>query len=196
MKYLSGYMFGSPCRAVALVIMISLMGSSCIKSEYAKLVEQELAKGYRMDSVILGIHLGMSRKEFYSYCWAMNKQHIFTNSGTKVLYKFYDGDDTVVMKFYPDFLNDSIYQVQATYQYQGWMPWVLHRQPDSLQVRLRKKFEKLSGLGFIKVERGGLYKDFAFVKVDGNRRIVMFRESEMELKTVFTDLRSEKRIKK
>jgi hypothetical protein len=34
------------------------------------------------DSLFLGIYFGMDRKEFYNYCWEMNKQKKFTHGPT------------------------------------------------------------------------------------------------------------------
>ena len=38
--------------------------------------------------------------------------------------------------------------------------------------------------------------DLAYVKVNGNRRIVVFKEGEMDVRAVFTDLIKENEIKK
>ncbi len=180
---------------VFVSILLGFVIVGCFKSEYTRMVERELSRGVRKDSLFLGLHFRMSQKDFFSHCLNLNRQHTVTNSSTKVIYKFYDGVDTIDMIFYPDFHNDSIYQMPVTYTYEGWNPWTAHKQPDSLQLRLKKMFEKSYGSGFIKVNREGLYKDFAFVKVDGNKRITIFRESEKDVKVVFTDLLVENKIK-
>jgi hypothetical protein len=186
-------------RALHIKVFVSILAGfvliSCFKSEYSRMAERELARGVRSDSLFLGLHFRMSKKDFYSRCMEMNRKHLVTNFNSKVMYKFFDGVDTIDMVFYPEFHNDSIYQMPVTYTYEGWSPWNKHRQPDSLQFRLRKLFEKSYSSNFIKVNREGLYKDFAYVTVEGNKRVTIFRENEKDVKAIFTDLLVENKLK-
>ena len=66
--------------------------ASCSSSgmdQYNKLVKKELAKGTRVDSLFLGINFGMTSKNFYGYCWELNKKGIISDgtNNTMVLYK-------------------------------------------------------------------------------------------------------------
>jgi len=177
--------------------MISLGLSGCWKSEYTKMVEQELATGSRNDSLFLGLHFGMTKKEFFNHCAALNKKKLTTmGRNANVLYKIENPVGSISMNFYPDFHNDSIYQIPVIFTYDNWTPWIRNTQPDSLQERIKRLFEQWYGEGFISVEKDRKKNEAAFVKVDGNRQIIIFCEGEMDVKAVFTDLLVQDKIKK
>lgn len=162
---------------------------SCNKSEYQQMVERELAKGERQDSLFLGLHFGMKRQDFFKRCMALNSQHI-TLMGLKSnmpMRKFEDSVGLIYMHFYPEFNNDKIYEMQAFFTYKDWSPFVPNTHPDSLLLRTKRRLETWYGKGFIRVERPER-NDFAYVKVDGNRQIVMFVSGETDVKVLFTDL--------
>ena len=63
---------------IILVIYLVLSAASCSdSSKYRSLVERELAKEVRNDSLLQGIKFGMSRREFFSHCWELNKKGLF-----------------------------------------------------------------------------------------------------------------------
>ena len=78
----------------------------------------------------------------------------------------------------------------------GWMPWNKKLGSDSLLtdvLRLYKKWYK-AGNSFITIpdeKKGNIY-----VKVDGNRRIIIGRYDDVEVKADYTDLLVEQQMKK
>jgi hypothetical protein len=173
---------------IVLVLPFFFLGG-CWKSEYEKLVEKEISSGVRHDSLFLGLYLGMPRKAFFDRCTQLNKKHLTTVGfkGSQVLYKLVDKRDSIYVHFFPVFKNDSIYKMPVTFTYKDWSPFLRSRQPDSLQLRVKKIMEKWYGQGFIKVERQE-FKDYAFIKVDGNRQIVLFCDGEMDVKALYSNL--------
>lgn len=165
------------------------------KSDYHEMVDKELAKGIREDSLFLGIQLGMTQKEFFSHCWELNQQKLIHESSGNftVEYKMEELNHPARMNFYPAFHDDKIYQMPVTISYDAWAPWNKHLFGDSLQLDVLKFFEKKYGEGFIKIEHPE--KGAAYVKVDGNRRISIFKENDMSVKVLYTDLLVEKEIK-
>lgn len=167
----------------------------CVKSDYTLLVERELSKGIRNDSLFLGLHFGMTRQQFYDQCMNLNRQHL-TTVGFKnynVLYKLSDSAGSIAMHFYPHFDNERIYKMPTIFSYENWTPFDKNTHPDSLQVRIKKMLEQWYGTGFIWVDNDE-YGRSVFVKVDGNRQIVLFCEGEMDVKAVFTDLSVENKL--
>ena len=168
-------------------------------SEYSRLVKNELAKGKRVDSLFMGIYLGMNSKAFYSHCWDLNKKGLFTNgsNNTSVLYKINKGlKHSVSMNFYPDFYEDKIFVMRTSFEYDGWAPWNKSLYADSLLPDILQLYKKWypSGNDFIKIkdqDRGVIY-----VKVDGNRRIIMGSFDDKLVKVDYTDLLIEQKIKK
>jgi hypothetical protein len=177
---------------IFFLVICSVLFANCKKSEYEKLVESELSKGVRFDSLFLGLYFGMPRQAFFDRCMELNRQHLTTVGvkGSRVLYILTDPKDTtdsIYVHFYPEFVNDSISKMPVIFTYKNWSPWLRSKQPDSLQLRMKRKLEEWYGGSFIKVERPE-FKDFAFVKVDGNRQIVLFQDGEMDVKAVFSNL--------
>jgi hypothetical protein len=172
------------------VLLISLTGC---KTDYEKLVDRELKKGIRKDSIFLGINLRMSSKDFYAHCWELNKQKIIRQGSTNVsvLWDVTDLKDTADMNFYPTFYNDSIYEMPAFIQYKGWAPWNKHLSNDSLLLDVVNMLKKWYGGDFIRID----FPDVGtvYVKVDGNRRIMVSKFEEAKVKIIYTDLLAEKR---
>jgi hypothetical protein len=177
----------------ALALIISCNNDM---QEYESLMQKEINSGHRADSLFFGIYLGMPAKEFYMHCWELNKQGIFTdgNNNTAVLYKLHNNElkYNATMNFYPEFRNNNIYKMWATFQYDGWAPWNKHMYSDSLLQDVLKLYKSWysGGNPFIEMhdkERGTIY-----IKVDGNRRIIIGRYSDMIVKVDYTDLLVEK----
>jgi len=68
---------------ILVLVLISISIQSC-KTEYEQLVTSELKTGVVHDSLIFDLKIGQTKKEFYKYCWDMNKsQQITAGSGNK-----------------------------------------------------------------------------------------------------------------
>ncbi|MEM8565951.1 MAG: hypothetical protein AAGF85_05780 [Bacteroidota bacterium] len=178
-----------------VVCMVPLAFACSPKSEYHRKVAAELASGKTVDSLFLGTHFGMTSKEFYAHCWDMNQKGIIGQGlqNTTALYKLKEGfRGNVSMDFYPNFYEDRIYEMPVNLVYDAWSPWNKALHADSLQVEVLQMFEKWYGQGFLKVisqDRGT-----AYVKVDGNRRITIYTEDEMNVRVMFKDLRISKQL--
>ena len=175
-------------------LLLLILATAC-HSEYHQRVEEELAKGIRQDSLFLGITFGMSPKEFYAHCWDLNKQGLI-HEGTQnmtVMYEVKDLKEPATMNFYPDFYENKIYEMPVTYAYKAWAPWNKELFADSLQQDVLKLYQKQYGNDFIAVEHPE--KGVAYVRVDGNRRISIFKENDTQVKVLFTDLLAERKKK-
>ncbi len=177
-----------------IIVCLSLAAFSC-QSEYHQKVEQELARGMSYDSLFLGIKFGMTSKEFFSHCWELNKQGLIKEgpTNTTVEYTVDKLNHPAKMYFYPDFYQDSIYEMPVTYMYEGWAPWNKELTADSLQLDVLRMFRKEYGDGFMEIahpERGT-----AYVRVDGNRRISIYTNpDDTQVKVTYTDLLTEKKL--
>jgi len=181
-------------RFLIFIIILIIFGCTP-RQKYDLMIRNGIASGERFDSLFLGLSLGMTAEDFYKKCWEMNKQGLIRqgNSNTTVLYKMDDFGDEVEMNFYPHFKDDKIYEMPTQYNYTGWSPWTKHMFADSLQLKLLKKYEEWYGKGFIKVEHG--FYGAAYIKVDGNRRITIYKKDDQFVGVIFTDLLVEKALK-
>ncbi|MDB5249820.1 MAG: hypothetical protein JWQ40_4214 [Segetibacter sp.] len=178
-----------------LVLFVFVLAScSRIKDEdqYTQLVKSELATGKRYDSIFFGIYLGMTAKEFFTHCWKMNKQGLFTDgrSNTAVLYKLNKNElkYPASMTFYPQLEQNKISKMQATFQYDGWAPWNKHMFADTLITDLLQLYKRWYSNGNSFIKMPGREKSISYVKVDGNRRITISKKSDMEVEVDYTDL--------
>lgn len=164
---------------ISLAILGSFLGS-CTQSDYTKLVKSELAKGIRQDSLLLGINFGDTRNDFYVKCLYLNKQQLVREGpgNTSVQYLFSDSlvhkePTKIKLLFMPKYDRDEkIVEMEMELSYEGWAPWNRELQSDSLQVKTMQLLrEWYKGNEFVTAKI--MDKDIP-VKVDGNRRILVF----------------------
>ena len=173
---------------IALIVGVSIMFINC-KNEYHQLVEQELEKNIRKDTLFLGLQFGMSAREFFAYCWELNKAGLVSEgfSNMSVLYKLARFEKRYDINFYPNFLNDKIVSLPVDYAYEITAPWNPKYSVDSLFIEVVAMQKELYGNDFLTIsdpKRGE-----ALVRVDGNRRISIFKNIDKNNVTVlFRDL--------
>jgi len=177
---------------LVVLCLISVFSCNSDDRKYENVVASELSRGVRRDSLFQGIKLGMTSKEFYIHCWEMNKKGLFTDgkSNTAVLYRLNNHElkHPASLNFYPTFTNNRITQLWATFEYDGWAPWNKHLWSDSLMADVLALYKKWYNTGnpFLTItdkKRGTIY-----VKVDGNRRIIIGRYNDIQVKVDYTDM--------
>lgn len=179
----------SVVKFIALFIFIFGIVFSGCKSKYHRILERELASGVRHDSLFLGLTLGMDRKTFYALCWDLNKSGKMTQgpNNLSARYSLFQGlKAPAYLDFYPTFNNDTICEMPTIFTYKDWSPWNKSMSPDSLLVDVRQLLEKWYGAEFFEIkseERGNMW-----VKIDGNRRIKLFKTEPKEVQMVITDM--------
>ncbi len=174
-----------------LVVMVAVLSMGCTKSEYDKLVSKELAKNVRYDSLFLGVHFGMPRKDFFTHCWELNKTGVIRQGpgNLSVQYEL----DSITMKnktymwFYPEFNEDKISKMPVEFSYQNWAPWNQELSSDTLLLEVKRLFEKWYGGQFIEVKNEDVTQAL-WVKVDGNRRIRLFKKNISTVRADFVNL--------
>ena len=189
----SNYIF----LAICVIAFLSLANCS-EKAKYKRMVKAGIESGERHDTLFLGLWLGMSSEEFYKKCWDLNKEGLVKQGegNTSVLYKMKDElKTTVKVNFYPEFYNDKIYQMPVTFQYEGWSPWNKEFSGDTLHRDLLSVFERWYGKGFMEVEKD--MKGKAYVKIDGNRRISLYKGMNADgiVWALYTDMSVEEEAK-
>ena len=180
------------------VIVIVTVSACSKKQQYKRLVERELASGVRHDTLFLNLQLGMTSENFYKTCWDLNKAGLIRqgSGNTTVAYEMKEELNFVTnVNFYPSFYEDKIYEMPVQFKYKAWAPWNKQMQSDSLQLDVLSLFEEWYGIGFFEVAPDAQKK--AFVKVDGNRRISIYKDhvEEGTVWAVFTDLSKDEEVK-
>jgi len=184
-------LLGSATAAVLFTLAACSDGSA-----YLLMEKRELARGVRYDSLFLGLAFGMERQAFFDHCRQLNAEGVVKEGpgGATVEYKLNDWPYPGRMNFYPDFDDDNrIYKMPVSFHYDAWAPWNKAQWSDSLLPVVVDMLEQWYGAGFIKIEPEDLEnKSPVYAKVDGNRRIAVFREDDTKVKAIFTDLTSPK----
>lgn len=174
-------------RRIGLFIAIIIFISSC-SSEYERLVEREMSSGMRYDSLFLGLRFGMERQLFFDLMLDLNRDKKIWQGklASSITYPVsdlkYEGD----MLFFPTFHDERIYEMNCIFSYKSWAPWNKRYSADSLRYDVLNVMKKWYGDEFIKMEADN--GNFAHIKVDGNRRIMIIKQEERNVKVVFTDL--------
>lgn len=178
-------------RIVFFCLVLAVVFAGCRESKYEQLVKTELARNVRYDSLFLGLSFNMPRKSFFEHCWNLNKQKVVTN-GPGPLSVQHELDSSFLaypsyMRFYPEFAEEKICKMPVDFTYVFWAPWNPDMSADSLELRVKDLFEKWYGDEFLLVEN----KDRnarVWVKVDGNRRIRIYKMNISTVRADFVDL--------
>ncbi|HOW08813.1 MAG TPA: hypothetical protein PLX08_03320 [Bacteroidales bacterium] len=183
-------MKNSLIRIFLIALSAGLIVVSCTpRSRYERKLKHELSSGVRQDSLFMGMYLGMPEKEFYVHCWNLNHKGLIKQGPSNTTVEYIMKDELkypASMNFYPSFTDGKISEMPVKFQYTGWAPWNKSLSSDSLQIDVLKWFEKKYGDRFLKINHPE--KGSAYVKITGNRRITIFRENEMTVWAVFTDM--------
>lgn len=96
-----------------------------------------------LDSVHMGVKLGMTRQEFFDHCWLLNKSGQDITQGhhnTSVLHLDSTNFKYVVeINFYPEFGEDGIaYKLPVRFEYRPWAPWNKEAHSDQLLPEVMK----------------------------------------------------------
>ena len=163
-KYDRGFLFG------LLLALISL--SSCSeKVSFEQYVENELAKGVRHDSLIYGIHFGMTTEEFLLYCADMNRKKLFmpNPSGSAVRLELKEGfGASVQFDFFPVLqTSDSIAIVAATMGYRDFSYYNKSLSMENLTLEAKNFFENgYGGNKFFAIPHENKLLKHMYVKID------------------------------
>lgn len=175
--------------------LIILSGTGC-KSEYQQMKEREMANGIRHDSLFLGIYLGMPSQDFYDHCFVLNRNKIIGEgpNNTTAQFRIEEFKSPARMLFFPEFYQDKIFEMPMTFRYFDWALWNESTSSDSLLPEVKKLMEKWYGTGFITVKSPS--GENAFVKIEGNRRVLIRKYDNGNVLVRITDLSVEEAARK
>lgn len=174
--------------------IVLLIFSLCIfccssKTKYQTLVEQELASGIRQDTFLLGFHFGMPEMKFYSECWDYNQKGLIKEGlgDRTVYYKLPGLKHKGYFDFFPIFKNGKIQSFKGFTAYDAWAPWNKHLWSEHL-IEDTKELLELSYPGNEFFATNSPVEGKAYVKIDGNRRIVLYYKEESRVEVLVSDL--------
>ncbi len=182
-------------KQLCLLLFLGLMFFSC-ESEYSRTVKRELKSGVIHEDLIFGMKIGQTRQNFYDKCWLLNKQKLVNQGpGNKfarhvmLIDSTQENSDKVEMLFYGIFDEDKImHGMHMKMSFIKWSPWNEEYHSDKLIEALKKKYlRKYPGNDFLTIDIKDDIK--AFAKVDGNRQILIYPNSDKDVTVKIQDLR-------
>lgn len=175
-------------------ILIFSILLSC-ESKYSSLVKKEMASGEKYNSLVFDMKFGDTRQQFFETCMKLNKKGLVIQGPNNdyVEYKLpsnsKNSGEAVTMLFYGAFDERNVMiGMDMIFNYNGWSPWNKSLTSENLAPSIRDTLENwYPGNKFIELKLPQTKKK-AFVKVDGNRQIVMYPENSKDLVVKFQDL--------
>lgn len=101
------------------------------------------------DSLFMGYAFDMTRDRFFEYSWDLNRQgRIVNGGGAEIVADTLLNGIRARMSFYPEFVDDRMYEMPVTLSYSGWSPWNRSLWSDSLLHDLRDQLTEFDGIRF------------------------------------------------
>ncbi|WP_147303502.1 hypothetical protein [Rhodohalobacter sp. SW132] len=174
---------------VFITIIFSLIACDQ-RSDYERLIQDGQRSDVRHDSLFLGYELGMEQQQFLDHSWQLNQEGLITG-GTQIEYRLTDLSYDARMVFYPHFENGKIYKMPIEISYNSWAIWNRELYSEHMINDLLEYYENIYGTGFRQVDHPVLNRQ-VWMKVDGNRKIVIYPKDDMITRVEFTDLSVQK----
>ena len=175
-------------------VLIALMFSCQNISEYEIIVKEEMASGIYIDSVQFGLELGDTKKTFFAKAWELNADGKVTHGPNNefIAYEIKNMPEgkRINHLFYGIFNdNDIMTGLDMRFYFLGWAPWNKQLQSDKLlPVAINKLMEWYPGNNFVLIENEN-FPNETFVKIDGNRQILIHIIDEKNVRAQLLDLR-------
>jgi hypothetical protein len=177
------------------LILGGLLSGCSPRAKYDRRLKQELATGVRYDSLFMGIYLGMTDKDFFTHCWGLNRKGLIKQGANNTTVEYIMKNELkypASMNFYPTFIKGKIYEMPVKFKYNGWAPWNKNLSSDSLQLDILNWYKKLYGRNFMEVKHP--QRGLAYVLITGNRRLTIFKEDDLHVWAIFTDMLVDKEL--
>ena len=169
-----------------------------VESEYSKLLKKELKSGKSFNDLVLGLKIGQTKDDFYKICSDLNKKKLIT-SGARSLYPEYilypkdsvENGKKIRMSFMGIFDDDRIMKgMDIRFNYYSWIAWREEYNSDNLINEIKDTLQLwYPGNNFIEIDlKLDSKNNFAYVKIDGNRQITMYKIDGRDVAVIIEDL--------
>ncbi len=184
-------------KGIVIVFLVIVLTSCNDSGKYHKLVEQELASNIRNDTLLQDIRFGMNKREFFAHCWELNKKGVFKegSGNATVFYEMEKNDKKFHVNFYPNFSEGKIIELPVEYTYPAFAPWNPKYSLDLLQKEIVDFYVEKYGPDYLEIKSKKADNGVAYVWIDGNRRISIYKNiSRNSVTALYFDLSSKKAL--
>jgi len=175
--------------SVLILLSCVLFASSCKQEiDYRTLVEQGLAKEVRHDKIVLDIGFGMGSKEFYDYCWKLNKEGK-AGQGPKnrsVQVEIEEFSNPSYMLFYPNFIDEKIAEMPILFAAHKWSPWNKEVFSSKIIYEVRDLVESWYDTDMHLMYDTNEFPGYLGIK--GNKRIAITIQDDQFVKVLVSDM--------
>lgn len=188
--------FNSKTKKIFLVFLIftNCCISCNLNSPYANLIKSELRSGKQVNDLIMGFEFGMSKDLYFDRCAELNKLKEITSGGRnfspeKILIPNNSDGKKIKMSFFGTFDDKRILNgLDVRFNFLGWSSWNKEYQSSVLLEQIKDSLLSwFHGNNFLAVEIEGINKE-TYVKVDGNRRIILYTVDTKDVALKIDDL--------
>ena len=182
-------------------VLISLLHFSLTilgcKSEYEKMVDRELKKNVKEDSLFFNYRLGESKDSYHEKSWDLNHNKIVVQgrSYTFMKYVFQDPktpekQNDFAMEYTGGFNKErKLNNMKVIFSHVLWVPWHEDYHASQLLPRVLDSIERwYGGNEFVKYELKNDTIPSIYVKVDGDRRFRAYVENTQDIIVKIDDL--------
>lgn len=184
-------------KSIVLIFLVTILVGCNDSSKYHKLVEQELATNIKEDTLLQNIRFGMNKREFFAHCWELHKKGVFKEgvSNNTVFYEIEKNGKKYKVNFYPNFLEGKIIELPVEYTYAAFAPWNPKYSIDLLQKEIVDYYIEQYGTDYLEIKSKKPENGKAYVWIDGNRRISVYKNvSRNSVIALYFDLSSKKTL--
>ncbi|MBL6669181.1 MAG: hypothetical protein CNC91_00745 [Flavobacteriales bacterium MED-G22] len=182
-------------------VLISLLHFSLTilgcKSEYEKMVDRELKKNVKEDSLFFNYRLGESKDSYHEKSWDLNHNKIVVQgrSYTFMKYVFQDPktpekQNDFAMEYTGGFNKErKLNNMKVIFSHVLWVPWNEDYHASQLLPRVLDSIQRwYGGNEFVKYELKNDTIPSIYVKVDGDRRFRAYVENTQDIIVKIDDL--------
>lgn len=182
-------------------VLISLLHFSLTilgcKSEYEKMVDRELKKNVKEDSLFFNYRLGESKDSYHEKSWDLNHNKIVVQgrSYTFMKYVFQDPktpekQNDFAMEYTGGFNKErKLNNMKVIFSHVLWVPWNEDYHASQLLPRVLDSIQRwYGGNEFVKYELKNDTILSIYVKVDGDRRFRAYVENTQDIIVKIDDL--------
>tara|TARA_B100001059_G_scaffold81411_1_gene79442 strand:- start:1682 stop:2254 length:573 start_codon:yes stop_codon:yes gene_type:complete len=176
------------------IILFIFLNSCEDPSNYDQWVKDELTNGTYTESVQFGLKLGDTKKDFFVKSWELNNEGKVTHGPNNdfIAYELQNMPEgkRINHLFYGIFNeNDIMTGLDMRFYFLGWAPWNDSLQSNkALPTAMKKLMEWYPGSDFMLIENENIPNQ-SYVKIDGNRQIVVHVMDDRYVRAQLIDLR-------
>jgi hypothetical protein len=182
-------------KVIGVLILFGLLFGCTQKKTFDEVVAEELGRNVTHDSLFYGLHFNMTMQDFYDHSYVMNQKEIFfqNNMNVEVIVHYEEEFSAPVdFVFFPDTSFPTIQKVRGHMMFRQWAPFTKKYPASKLQEEIKEKMEEwYLGRDFMKIEHPKGHWPYAYAKVDGNRKITLYRSfDDQKVVVIFENLKT------